>query len=103
LLSFIILQAGTWAARKALEASGIPTDSIGVIVNTSVYRDFLEPGMAVCIHNELGLPASCVCMDVTNACVGMVNGLVTVASMIEAGVCDYGLVVDAECAEVSHM
>jgi 3-oxoacyl-[acyl-carrier-protein] synthase III len=47
------------------------------------------------------LPASCITLDVTNACVGMLNGLMTVASMIEAGVVDYALVVDAETVEVS--
>jgi 3-oxoacyl-[acyl-carrier-protein] synthase-3 len=71
-----------------------------VICNTSVSRDFLEPGVAVCVAHELGLPASCVNLDITNACVGMMNGLLTVASMIEAGVCDYGLVVDAETSQV---
>lgn len=93
-------QAATWACRKAIESSGIDPNRIGIICNTSVWRDFLEPGMAVCIHHELGLPASCINMDVTNACVGMVNGMLTVASLIEAGVVDYALVVDAEAAEV---
>lgn len=46
-------------------------------------------------------PASCITLDVTNACVGMLNGLMTVATMIEAGVVDYALVVDAEAVEVS--
>jgi hypothetical protein len=96
------VQAATWACRKAIEASGINPNRIGVICYTGVWRDFLEPGMAVCVHHELALPASCIALDVTNACVDWVNGLLTVASMIEGGVCDYALVVDAEVAEVGH-
>jgi 3-oxoacyl-[acyl-carrier-protein] synthase III len=46
------------------------------------------------------LAASCLNMDVTNACVGMANGMLTVATMIEAGVVDYALVVNAEAIQV---
>ncbi|WIA34067.1 hypothetical protein OEZ86_012445 [Tetradesmus obliquus] len=90
------VQAASWAARKAVDASGIPPSGIGVICNTSVYRDFLEPGTAVCVQQQLGLPASFINLDVTNACVGMLDGVLVVAGMIEAGTVDYGLVVDAE-------
>ena len=69
----------------------------------SCRRDYLEPGMAVCVHHELGLPASCLNLDVTNACCGMVNGMLTVAGMIEAGVVDYALVINAEVAQVCDM
>jgi 3-oxoacyl-[acyl-carrier-protein] synthase-3 len=97
---FTCFQAATWAARKALTASGIPPSRIGVICNTSVYRDFLEPGVAVCVQQQLGLPGSCINLDVTNACVGMLSGMLAVAAMIEAGTVDYGLVVDAEPVQV---
>jgi 3-oxoacyl-[acyl-carrier-protein] synthase-3 len=94
------LQAATWAARKVLDASGIPPSRIGVICNSSVYRDYLEPGTAVCVQQQLGLPGSCINLDVTNACVGMLEGMLVVAGMIAAGTCDYGLVVDAEPIQV---
>jgi 3-oxoacyl-[acyl-carrier-protein] synthase-3 len=44
------------ACRKVIESSGVDPNRIGIICNTSVWRDYLEPGMAVCIHHELGLP-----------------------------------------------
>jgi 3-oxoacyl-[acyl-carrier-protein] synthase III len=69
-----------------LDASGISPSRIGVICNTSVYRDFLEPGVAVCVQQQLGLPGSCINLDVTNACVGMLEGMLLVAGMIEARV-----------------
>ncbi|KAF6265299.1 thiolase-like protein [Scenedesmus sp. NREL 46B-D3] len=95
-----VVQAATWAAEKALDASGIPRNHVGVICSTSVYRDYLEPSMAVCVQQQLGLPSSCTNFDVTNACVGMMNGMLVVAGMIEAGVCEYGLVVCAESLQM---
>ncbi len=35
--------AATLAAEKAIEDSGIDRERIGVIINTSVCRDYLEP------------------------------------------------------------
>jgi 3-oxoacyl-[acyl-carrier-protein] synthase-3 len=52
------------------------------------------------VQQQLGLPASCINVDVTNACVGMLEGMLVVAGMIEAGTSDYGLVVDAEPIQV---
>lgn len=85
------------AGKRVLEASGIDKSRIGVIVNTSVSRDFYEPGVAVCVHSNLGLSPSCISFDITNACVGLLNGMAVVGQMIEAGVVEYGLLT---CAEV---
>lgn len=85
------------AGKRVLEASGIDRSRIGVIVNTSVSRDFYEPGVAVCVHSNLGLAPSCISFDITNACVGLLNGMAVVGQMIEAGVVEYGLLT---CAEV---
>ena len=37
------------------------------------------------MHHRLGLPPECLVYDVSNACVGMLNGMVQVANMIELG------------------
>ena len=47
--------AATWAAQKALEQSGVPHENIGILINTSVCRDYLEPSTASIIHGNLGL------------------------------------------------
>jgi 3-oxoacyl-[acyl-carrier-protein] synthase-3 len=96
------VQAATWASRKAMDAARVPVDRIGVICHTSATRDHLEPSVAVCVQQQLGLPADCINFDVTNACLGMMNGIMVVAGMIEAGVCDYGLVACAESTQVRH-
>ena len=86
------------AGAKAISGSGIDPADIGLMVNTSVSRQHLEPSTAVAVHDALGLPSSCQNFDVTNACLGFVNGMELAASMIEAGFIDYALVVDGEDA-----
>ena len=57
----------------------------------------MEPSTAVVIHDALGLPPSCQNFDVTNACLGFMNGGVEIAAaMIDAGLVEHALVVDSE-------
>jgi len=86
------------AAEKAISESGVDPASIGLMVNTSVSRQYLEPATAVSVHDAVGLPSSCQNFDVTNACLGFVNGMEIAGAMIDAGFIDYALVVDGEDA-----
>ncbi len=85
------------SARRAIEASGIAPSDFGALVHGSVCRDFLEPATACRVHHELGLPDDCVIYDVSNACLGLLNGMVQVANMIELGQVRAGIVVGTEC------
>jgi 3-oxoacyl-[acyl-carrier-protein] synthase-3 len=84
------------SGRKALEAAGIEPNQIGCLVHGSVCRDYLEPATACRVHDGLGLPADCLVYDVSNACLGLLNGMVQVANMIELGQIRAGLVVGTE-------
>jgi acyl-CoA:acyl-CoA alkyltransferase len=84
------------SAKKALEASDIHWADIGALVHASVCRDYLEPATACRVHDALGLPEECVIYDVSNACLGILNGMVQVANMIELGQIKAGLVVGTE-------
>ena len=88
--------AATLAAEKAIEDSGIDRDRIGVIINTSVSRDYLEPSTACIVHGNLGLADHCLNFDVGNACLAFLNGMDIAARMIERAEVDYALVVDGE-------
>jgi 3-oxoacyl-[acyl-carrier-protein] synthase-3 len=88
--------AAAVAGRKAIEASGLDPGQIGVLVNTSVCRDFVEPSTACIAHHKIGLSDTCMNFDITNACLGFVNGMDVVGNMIERGQVDYGILVDAE-------
>src|ERR687889_141989 len=79
------------AGAKAISESGVDPASIGLMVNTSVSRRYLEPSTAVAVHHALGLPRSCQNFDVTNACLGFVNGMELAAGMV-----DHVLVVNGE-------
>lgn len=88
------------AGAKAIAEAGVDPGRIGLLVNTSVSRDHLEPSISVRIHHELGMPSSCLNFDITNACLGFVNGMQLAATMIDAGQIDYALVVDGEGSRV---
>ena len=80
-------------AEKASQAAGIDRRHIGALVHGSVCRDFLEPATACGVHHRLGLPARCTVYDVSNACLGLLSGMLQVANMIELGQIRAGVVV----------
>jgi 3-oxoacyl-[acyl-carrier-protein] synthase-3 len=84
------------AGAKAISESGVDPAGIGVMINTSVSRRYLEPSTAVAVHHALGLPPSCQNFDVTNACLGFVNGMELAAAMIDSGLVDHALIVNGE-------
>lgn len=84
------------AGQAALAASGVEPAKVDLLVNTSLSRRWLEPSTAVVIHDALGLSPACQNFDVTNACLGFMNGMEIAAAMIEAGMIDIALVVDSE-------
>ncbi len=88
--------AAAMAGAKALAEAGITPAQIGVMINTSVSRAYLEPSTAVAVHHQLGLASSCLNFDLANACLGFVNGIQLAGTMIDAGQVDYALLVDAE-------
>ena len=88
--------AATLAAEEAITRSGIDRSRIGLIINTSVSRDFLEPSTACIVHGNLGLAPDCLNFDVANACLGFLNGMDIAARMIERNELDYALIVDGE-------
>jgi 3-oxoacyl-[acyl-carrier-protein] synthase-3 len=83
-------------AEKAIRIAGIEKRHVGALVHGSVCRDFLEPATACGVHHRLGLPSSCAVYDVSNACLGLLNGVVQVANMIELGQIRAGVVVGTE-------
>ncbi|MGE0433031.1 MAG: 3-oxoacyl-ACP synthase III [Planctomycetota bacterium] len=87
----------TEAGKKALAASGVPRSRIGALFHTSVCRDFVEPATASVVHNGLDLPPACMIFDLSNACLGFLNGMVMLGNMIEAGQVEAGLLVSGEC------
>lgn len=90
------------AGAKAMAEAGIDPKDVGLLINTSVSRAHLEPSTAVAVHHALGLPSSCQNFDVTNACLGFVNGMQLAAAMLDSGQIEYALVVNGEDASEVH-
>ncbi len=88
--------AAAMAGAKALAEAGIIPAQVGIMINTSVSREYLEPSTAVAVHHQLGLPTSCLNFDLANACLGFVNAIQLAGTMIDSGQADYAVLVDAE-------
>lgn len=88
--------ASTRAGQRAMDASGVHPDQIECLLHTSVSRDCLEPATASIVHHNLKLPRASVMYDISNACLGFLNGIVSLANMIELGQVKRGLVVAGE-------
>lgn len=84
------------AGRKALAQSGVPIDAIEVCIHSSVCRDMLEPATASFAHRLMNLKPNVQVFDVSNACLGFLNSISLLASMIDSGQVKAGVVVSGE-------
>jgi len=67
-----------------------------MLIHGSVCRDHLEPATACRVHHALELPSECNIYDVSNACLGQLNGIILAANAIELGHMDAALIVGTE-------
>lgn len=90
------MDAAAMAGEQAIVASGVDRSRIGLMIDTSVCRERLEPSSAVTVHDQLGMPSTCINYDLSNACLGFLNAMHLAGVMIDSGQIDYALVVDGE-------
>ncbi len=88
--------ASAMAGAKAMAEAGITADQVGLLINTSVSRAYLEPSTAVAIHDQLGLPARALNFDIVNACLGFMTAIQLAGTMIDSGQIEYALIVAGE-------
>ena len=86
------------AARKLLERSGLEAGRIGALIFCAVSRDFVEPATSTVLHRQLGLSHDCLNYDISNACLGLVSGILSLANMIELGQIEAGIALCGENA-----
>jgi len=89
----------TEAAINALADAGINAEHISMIIYCGIEKDYMEPGTAHIVQRNLG--ARGVCMDVSNACQGIISGISVADSMIASGAIDNALVCSGELASKS--
>ena len=86
------------AARKALKDGLVPPEDIGVFIYSGVCRDDFEPATACYAAAGLGFNSETEIYDISNACLGVMNGIIDVANRIELGQIKAGMVVSCESA-----
>ncbi len=92
-------EAAARAGSNVLKKGDIDPAEVECLIFSSVSRDMMEPATASFVHNSLGLPKSCLIFDISNACLGFLDGMIMLANMIELGQVRNGLVVSGETAE----
>jgi 3-oxoacyl-[acyl-carrier-protein] synthase III len=88
--------ASAAAGRNVLARSALKAREMEVLIHSAVCRDMLEPATASFAHHKIGLGPDCQVYDLSNACLGFLNGMVTLAAMIDAGQIRCGMVVSGE-------
>ncbi|QVI23044.1 3-oxoacyl-ACP synthase [Nocardia tengchongensis] len=95
--SFTVAMA---AARTALDNSRYDAADLDIVISCSITRIhgdefWVEPSFALLLRNELGATGA-IHFDVSNACAGMMSGVLVLDRMIRAGIVKRGLVVSGE-------
>ncbi len=88
--------ASAQAGKAVLKQSSVKPGQVEVFIHCAVSRDMLEPATASFAHHKIGLGPHAQIFDLSNACLGFLNGLVTLGAMIDAGQIRCGMVVAGE-------
>jgi 3-oxoacyl-[acyl-carrier-protein] synthase-3 len=89
-------QGAIAAARKALAVSNVRPNDIQVLIYAAVCREQFEPATACKVAAALGISSEAAVYDLSNACLGVLNGIIDIANRIELGQVRAGLVVSCE-------
>jgi len=86
------------AARKALEKSNVEAKDIEVLIYAGVCRENFEPATACAVGDHIGVNPDAYIYDISNACLGVMNGIIDIANRIELKQIRAGMVVSCESA-----
>ena len=86
------------AARKAMAKTSVQAADLGMVIYGGVCRENFEPATACAVAKALGVKGGASVYDLSNACLGVLNGMLEIANRIELGQIRAGLVVSCETA-----
>ncbi|MDD5302156.1 MAG: 3-oxoacyl-ACP synthase III [Elusimicrobia bacterium] len=86
------------AGRKALDKAGVKASDLGVVIYAGVCKESSEPATACAVASKIGVSKDCAVFDISNACLGVMSGMIDIANRIELGQIRAGLVVSCESA-----
>ncbi|MDO8806386.1 MAG: 3-oxoacyl-ACP synthase III [Elusimicrobiota bacterium] len=93
---FALSEGAARAARKALEQAGLSAADLGALIYAGVCREHSEPATAAAVGAALGVKPGTAVFDLSNACLGVLNGMLDIANRIELGQLKAGMVVSCE-------
>jgi len=94
--AFALSEGAARAAAKALEQSGLTAADMGALIYAGVCREHSEPATATAVADKLGVRPATAVFDISNACLGVLNGMLDIANRIELGQIKAGMVVSCE-------
>ncbi|QEL14305.1 3-oxoacyl-ACP synthase III [Limnoglobus roseus] len=94
----LVSDGATAAAFKALSRANFSPKDLDVLIYAGVCREGFEPATACAVASNIGLNNDAAIFDLSNACLGVLNGVAEVANRIELGQAEAGLVVSCETA-----
>lgn len=95
---YALSQGASVAAKKALTVTGVRPRDVDVLIYAGVCREQFEPATACRVASNIGVKDAASVYDISNACLGVLNGMIDVANRIELGQVKAGLVVSCESA-----
>ena len=95
---FKLSEGAARAGAKALAKANVPASALGALVYAGVCRESSEPATACAVAARLGAGRDCAVYDISNACLGVLSGIVDLANRIELGQIKAGLIVSCESA-----
>ena len=84
------------AAKKALAQSNAVAADVETLIYTAVCRENFEPATACAVAAQLGIKDDANIYDISNACLGVMNGIIDIANRIELKQIRAGIVVASE-------
>ncbi len=84
-----------YASQKAMEAAGLSSKDIDLIIVATTTPDMVFPSTACILQNKLGIE-NCPAFDVQAVCSGFVYALATADMFVSSGKCRNALVVGTE-------
>ena len=84
------------AAKHALLGSSVNPKDLDVLIYAGVCRELFEPATACRVASRVGVSSGAAVYDLSNACLGVLNGMVDIANRIELGQIRAGMVVSCE-------
>jgi 3-oxoacyl-[acyl-carrier-protein] synthase III len=95
---YTLTQGACTAAHKALEHSNVAATEVEILIYAGVCREHFEPATACAVAASMGISPDAHVFDISNACLGVLNGIIDIANRIELGQIKAGMVVACESA-----